>query len=451
VTARQQALGWLPAPDRRARIAALALPIIGGMISQNVLNLVDTGMVGTLGDAALAAVGVGSFANFMAISFITGLSAGVQAMASRRLGEGRDGETAIPLNGGLLLAVLLGVPWAILLWALAPVLFPWLNADADVIAQGVPYLQARLVAVALVGMNFAFRGYWNGVNLSRLYMRTLVVMHASNILLNWLLIFGNLGFPELGATGAGVASSLATGIGTLTYFGLGLRHARQAGFGRGLPDLPTVRTMLRLAVPAGFQQLFFSSGYTALFWIIGLVGTAEVAAANVLINIMLVAILPGLGLGLAAASLVGQALGAKDPDDAERWGWDVVKLAAIGMALLGLPMVLFPEVFLGIFLHEPATLALAALPLRLVGATVVLDAVGLVLLNAHLGAGASGTVMRVSVGLQWGIGLSLAYVVGPVLGGGLLAIWLTQIAYRGIQAVVFAGLWKRGAWRSVQV
>ncbi len=446
-----RATSWLPAPDRRARIAALALPIIGGMVSQNVLNLVDTAMVGTLGDAALAAVGIGSFANFMAISFITGLSAGVQAMASRRLGEGRTGETAVPLNGGLGLAVVLGVPWAFVMWHLAPVLFPYLNGDGAVIELGVPYLRARLVAVALVGMNFAFRGYWNGVNLSRLYMRTLVVMHTANIALNWLLIFGNLGFPELGATGAGVASTVATGIGTLTYFGLGFLHARGAGFLRGLPPRESVGTMLRLAVPAGLQQLFFSSGYTALFWIIGLVGTSELAAANVLLNITLVAILPGLGLGLAAASLVGQSLGAGDPDDAARWGWDVVKLAALGMGLLGLPMLLVPELILGGFLHEAETLALAVLPLRLVGATVIFDAVGLVLLNAHLGAGASGQVMKVSVGLQWGVGLTAAYLVGPVLGGGLLAIWFTQIGYRGLQAAVFAGLWRRGAWKTVEI
>ena len=451
MSARSAVDRWLPPPDRRARIGALALPIIGGMISQNVLNLIDTGMVGSLGDAALAAVGLGSFANFMAISFITGLSAGVQAMASRRHGEGRMGETAIPLNGGLLLAVGLGVPWAFLLWHLAPTLFPYLNSDPAVIAQGVPYLQARLVAVALVGMNFAFRGYWNGVNLSRLYMRTLIVMHVGNIALNWLLIFGNLGFPAMGAEGAGVASALATGLGTLTYFGLGWVHARKAGFLRALPQGETLKTMLRLAVPAGLQQLFFSSGYTALFWVIGQVGTAEVAAANVLLNITLVAILPGLGLGLAAASLVGQSLGAKDPDDAARWAWDVVKLGVLGMGALGLPMVLFPELFLGFFLQDPATLALAATPLRLVGATVAFDAVGLILLNAHLGAGASGTVMKASVGLQWGLGLTAAYVVGPVLGGGLLAIWCTQVGYRALQAGVFSFLWKRGSWRRIEV
>ena len=112
---------------RRRRILGLALPIIGGMASQNVLNLVDTAMVGVLGASALAAVGLGSFANFMASAFITGLSAGVQAMASRRLGEGRESESAVPLNGGLLLAGGLALPLSAVLILNADTLFSFLE------------------------------------------------------------------------------------------------------------------------------------------------------------------------------------------------------------------------------------------------------------------------------------------------------------------------------------
>ena len=164
--------------DRRRQILGLALPIIGGMVSQNVLNLVDTLMVGQLGKEALAAVGFGGFANFMATAFITGMGAGVQAMVSRRKGEGRDDETAVPLNGGLVIVSTIAVPLSLVLIALTPEIFSALSSDANVVAEGVPYLRARLIAVIAVGANFAFRGYWNGVNLSKLYLRTLLVMHA---------------------------------------------------------------------------------------------------------------------------------------------------------------------------------------------------------------------------------------------------------------------------------
>jgi MATE family multidrug resistance protein len=241
----------------------MALPIIGGMVSQNVLNLVDTAMVGSLGDEALAAVGLGGFALFMATSFITGMSAGVQAMAARRRGEGRDSETAVPLNGGLLLALGLAVPWTLILLAAVPLLFPLLSDDAAVAASGAGYLQIRLLGVAAVGMNFAYRGYWNAVDRSSFYMRTLLVMHCANIFGNWVFIYGNLGAPALGVRGAALASMLSVYLGSASYFLLAWRHARPAGFLAGLPSTETLRTMLTVSVPAGIQQFSFAAGMTA--------------------------------------------------------------------------------------------------------------------------------------------------------------------------------------------
>jgi MATE family multidrug resistance protein len=444
--------------DRDRRILTLALPIIGGMVSQNVLNLVDTAMVGSLGDAAIAAVGTGGFANFLAIALVTGLAAGVQAMAARRKGEGRDDETAVPLNGALVLAAIVSIPITIALWFVVPVLFPLLNPDPEVVAGGVPYLRARVLAMIAVGMNFSFRGYWNAVDLSRLYLRTLLVMHACNIFLNWVLIFGHLGMPALGAHGAGIASAIATFVGTAYYFALGRRHATHAGFLHGLPSRETFATIIRLALPTGLQQLLYAAGFTLLFWIVAQAGlaagrdaTSEVAAANVVINVTLVALLPGLGLGIASASLVGQALGRKDPEDARRWAWDVVRVAAVVMTLLGLPMLLLPDLILSAFLHDPGTLALARGPLRVVGAMIVVDSVGMVLGNSLMGAGATRTVMLVSVCTQWGFFLPLAYVVGVVLGHGLMGVWLMQVVYRALGAAVMAWLWRRGGWAKIDV
>lgn len=450
-TPAQAPRGDLAAGQARWRhILALSLPIVGGMVSQNVMNLVDTAMVGRLGDAALGAVGTASYANFMCQAFITGLATGVQAMAARRMGQGRT-DTAVPLNGGLALAALLAVPWSALLFMLAPALVPLLNDDPAIQGIAAPYLQARLCGMVAVGMNFAFRGYFNGVNLSKLYLRTIVVMHVVNISLNYTLIFGHFGAPALGATGAGIGTTVSAWVGTLTYVVLALRHARGAGFLRALPSMATFKTMLRLSVPSGVQQVFFAAGLTTLFWVVGRLGPASTAAASVLLNVTLVAILPGLGLGLAAASLVGQALGRGDAADAGRWGWDVVRVALLVMGGIGLPMVAVPHVVLAPFLKNPDTLALAAPVVRLVGATIGFDAIALVLQNALHGAGDSRRVMAVSTGLQWGIGLPLAYLLGPGLGGTLLTLWVGQVIYRALQAGVLAAMWRRGRWATIQL
>jgi MATE family multidrug resistance protein len=436
---------------RNRMIYALALPIVGGMISQNVLNLVDTGMVGRLGDDALAGVGVGGFANFTGVATVMGLSAGVQAIAARRFGAGDTENTAEPLNAALVISIIVALPLSILLVWAAPYFFPYLNSDPAVIEHGVPYLQVRMLAMTAVGFNFAFRGYWNAINLPKLYLRTLVTMHMLNILLNWMFIFGNGGAPEMGAFGAGLASAIATFGGAVYYVVLGLKYARPHGFLRHKPSKKSIKAVFKLAAPASFMQVTFAAGLTTLFWIIGQVGTDATAAATVLINIMLVAILPGVAFGLAAASLVGQALGRNDKADAMQWGWDVVRVGMLTLGLLGLPMMLFPEQILGLFLENPDTVALAKLPLRLYGGIMAIDAVALIIMNALHGAGASATVMRISVGLQWGLFLPTAYVAGPVLGGGLLALWSVQIGYRIIQTVVFAVTWKRGNWQSIEV
>lgn len=440
-----------PNRERRGKILHIALPILGGMASQNILNLVDAGMVGSLGDVALAATGIGSFANFMAVAFVLGISTGVQSMASRRLGEGRDSETAVALNGGLLLTLVFGIPLSIVLISLAPSLIGLLVEDSAVVAEGTPYLQMRLAAIIGVGINFSFRGYWSAVHMTRFYLRTLLVMHTTNIFLNWVLIFGNLGAPALGVEGAGLATTISIYLGSAVYLLMAWRHARGNGFLRGIPGRDTMLTMLRVSVPSGVQQFLFAFGMTMLMTIVGRIGTAELAAANVLLTLGLVAILPSIALGLSAATLVGNALGRGDPEDAKRWGWNVAIMALTVSVCLAIPAAVFREQILGIFLKDPETLALASLPLLLTCLIISFDALGLVLMNAMLGAGDSRRVMLVSVVAQWVFFLPLAWFVGPVWGYGLLGVWILQGCYRLTQSGLFGAYWERGHWAHIKV
>ncbi|MDP7428225.1 MAG: MATE family efflux transporter [Alphaproteobacteria bacterium] len=436
---------------RLRRISDLALPIIGGMVSQNVLNLVDTAMVGVLGTAQLAAVGIASFTTFMATAVVMGFSTGVQAMAARRVGEGRAEETAVPLTGGLALALVVGLPLSLVLVALAPLLLPLVNSDPAVIREGLPYFEWRLIGLVAVGFNFCFRGYWAGVSRTRIYLYTLLTIQIANVAISYVLIFGKLGLPALGTAGAGMGTTLALGLGSAMHFVLALRLARGQGFLSRLPGRQTMLTMLRLAVPSALQQFLFAAGLTAFFVIVGHIGTDELAISNVILNLMLVAILPGMALGIAALTLVGEALGRKQVADAARWGWQVAGLACFLMALLGLPAILAPGVLLSGFAHEAAVIALGETSLRLVGLLIAIDGVGLVLMHALLGAGAARQVMVVAVASQWAIGLPLAWLVGPVMGLGLTATWLSLAGYRILQTVVFALLWRRGAWSQIRV
>lgn len=438
-------------PARRHRILGLALPIVGGMVSQNLLNIVDTAMVGFLGDSALAAVGLGGFVVFMCQALILGISTGVQSSAARKKGEGRVDRAAAILNTALLLVLVVAPIFSLILMQIVPTLFPYLNSDVSVIEHGVPYLEWRLGAIVFVGMNFAFRGYWNALDMSRVYMTTLILMHACNIILNYVLIFGKFGAPAYGVAGAGMASAISMAIGTAIYFVLGCRHAAKDGFLKGLATRQETASLLRISLPAGLQQLFFSAGLVAMFWIIGKIGTPELAAANVLITVLLFAILPGLAMGIACATLVGQALGRKEPEDAYQWAWDVAKVTAVLLSVLGIPLWLIPDLVSSIFIHNPETRELARWPMRLVGLTMPIEAMVFVFMHALLGAGDARRVMLVGIGSQWLLFLPLAYLFGPVLGFGLFTIWLLQGSGRALSAFMYVTMWRGRHWQRIVV
>ena len=429
----------------------LALPIIGGMMSQNLLNLADAWMVGELGEVALAATGISNFLNFMAVAAITGLSPAVQAIAARRVGQGDAAAAVAPLNGGLMLSVMIGLPLTVILILAAPWMLALLNPDPAVVSEGTPYLQWRLVAVVAVGMNFAFRGYWSAIHQAKYYMLTLVFMHVLNVIFSYSLIHGLFGLPRMGTAGAGLGTTLAIFVGTATYFWISLTHQRIEGFLERRPTPEQFQSLVKLGLPSSIQQLLFSGGFVALFWIVGQIGTAELAVANVLVTITLVAVLPAIGFGIAATTLVSQALGRRDADDAHRWAWDVFRVSLWVFVPLGLGMILFADFDLRLFLREDHLVAIGLLPLQLIGVIIVLDGLGLILMHALLGAGASGLVMKVAVGLQWGVFLPIAYLLGPVLGYGLLIIWIALGVSRALQTAIFAAAWQKRDWVHIKV
>ena len=436
---------------RRHRIFGLALPIVGGMVSQNLLNIVDTAMVGYLGDSALAAVGLGGFVAFMCQALILGISTGVQSTAARKKGEGRIDRAAAILNTAIVLVLVVAPIFSIVLIQIVPTLFPYLNSDASVIERGVPYMEWRLGAIVFVGINFAFRGYWNALDMSRVFMTTLIMMHVCNIVLNYILIFGKFGAPAYGVTGAGIASAISMAIGSAIYVFLGYKHIAKDGFLKRLATREETSSLIRISLPAGLQQLFFSAGMVAMFWIVGKIGTPEVAALNVLITVLLFAILPGLAMGLACATLVGQALGRGDADDAYQWAWDVSKMTVILMTVLGIPMWLMPDLVSSIFIHEAETRELARWPMRLVGFTMPIEAMTFTFMHALLGAGDARRVMMVGVGNQWLLFLPLAYLFGPVLGFGLFSIWLLQGGTRTLSAFLYVTMWRGRHWQRIVV
>ncbi|MBL4869185.1 MAG: MATE family efflux transporter [Pseudomonadales bacterium] len=432
-------------------ILVLALPIMTGMLSQSVLNIIDAAMVGSLGETALAGVGIGGYATFAACALAMGLGSGVQAMVSRRKGEGKTNVMGEPLNAGILMTLVIGIPIILIVFSFSDFFLQLLSADSAVVAVATPYFEMRVIGVFAVGFNFSFRGYWNGINRSTVYMSTIIAMHVVNVAVSYCLIWGHLGLPEMGATGAGLGTTISLYMGSIIYAILCFKYAKPHGFMRHWPSATLLRTISRVALPNSIQQFLFALSLTVLFTIIGSVGTPELAVAHVLITLILFVILPSIGLGLAAATLVGQAMGRGDMVDATRWGWDAVIIATILLASFGVPLCLFTDQVLGIFVHEPHLLELGRTPLRITGVFIIFDAVAVILTQALLGAGAAKKVMQVNLVMQWMFFLPTVWLVGPVLGYGLVGIWIVQALQRGITSYLFMHIWRQREWQTVKV
>ncbi|MEM8769303.1 MAG: MATE family efflux transporter, partial [Pseudomonadota bacterium] len=250
-------------------------------------------------------------------------------------------------------------------------------------------------------------------------------------------------------TGAGMGTFVASVVGAIYQFVLGARHA--PGCLRG-PVRPHLGVVARLMVPAGMQQFMDNLALTLMFRIVAFVGTVEVAAYSVLVNMVSAASMPAWGLGLAGATLVGQAMGAKEMDDANRWAWDVVKIGTLAMIALGMPFWAFPEIILGVFIREPDALAAAVTPCRILGVMIGINGLGYLFASLLNGAGDVKRVMYVNLATQYLVLLPGAYLFGVQLGYGLLGIWLThQLAFRALNSLILTTLWRQKRWQKVEL
>ncbi|MEA2117495.1 MATE family efflux transporter [Halovibrio sp. HP20-50] len=429
---------------RHGKVVRLALPIMLGMLSQSMLNLVDAALVGHLGEVALAGVGVGGYVMFMLTALVFGLSSSVQAQTAQRIGACQD--SAQPLRSGLFIGLLVALPLSLWAWWQAPQLIGLITQTDDVQRVAVDYFRWRVVSLTSIALTLCFRGYWNGRQQTQLYLRIIVAVHLLNVLLSTGLIYGLAGLPAMGASGAGAGTMLSLLVGLIVWCWMSMKRLPIPSLLTQLPHLATLRTTLALAIPHSMQQFLFASGYAVLFWLLSQLGTASVAVGHVLINLSLLLILPGVGVGVAAMSLVGEALGRDAQHEAHRWGMDALRVAWLLLLVLALPMLIMPEPILGLFFSGRELIVLGKLPLQLTGAMIVLDAAALVLAQALMGAGAQRTVMALTLGMQWLLFLPFAWWVGIDLEHGLLGIWLMQLLYRLINSAGFIWVWQRRRW-----
>ncbi|MPZ35315.1 MAG: MATE family efflux transporter [Rhodospirillales bacterium] len=435
------------APWTRTRtILGLALPIVLVLLAHSLVNVINLAMVSHLGDAAVAGVGIANALFSMLMAVLFGIDAGVQALVAQRVGAGQVRLAGVVLNDALVIAGTAGLLLALLGYAAGPGLFRLVSSEPAVTAHGLAYLDAALPMLLFLGASFAFGAYRNGSGRPHYSLVVAAIQLPFSALFGYLLIFGACGLPRLETAGAGLGTALAALVGLAVHWCLASHIAPVSGFLRTMPDWRGMRLILRIGLPVGTQQSLVYLGMMIYLSIIGRLGTAEVAAMNVVLAVVLLATLAAAGVGTAAATLVGMALGQGDAASARRWGWEAASFGALGILAFSLILVMAPAGALSLFIVDRTIVELATVPLGVMAFGMSTDAYGRILGFALRGAGATRLVTAVAFALQWGAQLPLAWLVGVHLGFGLPGMAISRVLLAAAETAIVTMMWRDDFW-----
>jgi putative MATE family efflux protein len=430
-------------------IILLAVPMVLEMLMESVFAVVDIFWVGHIGPDAVATVGLTESMLTIAYTAAMGLSIGVTAMVARRIGEKNpEGAAEAAVQGialGVILAAIIGVAGVLL----APRLLALMGASPAVIATGQTYTRVMLGGNVVILLLFLINAIFRGAGDAAIAMRVLWLANWINIILGPLLIFGVGPFPRLGVTGAAIATTIGRGTGVLyQLYRLWRRDGRVVIYGHQIQLKPAVmKTLLRLSGTGTFQVFVGMASWIGLTRINASFGTDALAGYQIAIRIIIFALLPAWGLANAAATMVGQSLGAGKPERGEQAVWKAAFYNLVFLGVAGLCFVVFANPIARAFTKDPAVAQIAAECLRIISYGYLFYAYGMVLTNSFNGAGDTWTPTWLNLFCFWLWEIPLAWVLARHFNLGPQGVaWAVTIAFSTL-AVASAVLFRRGRWK----
>ncbi len=428
----------------------LAIPMILEMSMESLFAIVDTFFVSRLGAESIAVVGLTESILVLTYAVSIGLAIGATATVARRVGE-QDLESAArtathAVYLGLIVALVMGVAGVIF----APRLLTFLGAEPQVVQLGTPFFRIMLGTNGVIVMLFLLNGIFRGAGDAAIALRVLIIANGLNIFFCPMFIFGIGPFPELGVTGAAVATVCGRGIGVAyAAWALFIRengrlHVRRDHWKF---DPRLLWSLLTLSGTAVLQFLVATLSWSGLVMIVAGFGSVAIAGYQIGLRVIMFVLLPAVGLANAAATLVGQNLGAAKPERAERSVWTAGFLNAGLLGVAGLFFIIFPDLVISIFTQDPAVAAYGRDCLRIVGYGYAFYGLGMVMESSFNGAGDAWTPTYLNFFVFWLIEIPLAYLLATRFAWGPQGVfWAITISF-SILAVTSALVFKRGKWK----
>ncbi|HXW63013.1 MAG TPA: MATE family efflux transporter [Candidatus Acidoferrales bacterium] len=434
-------------------ILLLAIPMVLEMVLESLFAVVDVFWVGRVGSDAVATVGLTESMLLLVFAVGMGLSLSTTAMVARRIGE-KDPEGAAVAGAqavflGLAMSVIIGLPCLFL----APRLLLWMGATPNIVAVGSSYTRIALGGSGVVLLLFLNNAIFRGAGDAAVAMRLLWVSNIINLILDPCLIFGWGPFPRLGVTGAALATFTGRGIGVLYQFYRLLRGTTRIHILRQQIrlDRNVLARLFRLSLTGILQFIIAQTSWIGLVRIVSLFGAAAVAGYTIAIRIVVFVILPSWGLSNAAATLVGQNLGAKLPDRAEASVWRTGLYNVLFLGSVGIVFTVFAGPLVRVFTNDPAVVPLAASCLRIVSYGNIGYAYAMVMLQAFNGAGDTVTPTILNLFGFWLFEIPLAYWLAILEKWQSNGVYYAIVIAEGSVAMASILLFKRGRWKQLQI
>lgn len=439
---------------RSKRILLLAWPVTAQMFLQTLAQIVDMAMVGRLGKAAIAAVGLSFRPLFVGQAIFLGLGVATTALVARNIGAGDRDTATHAAEQSLLTTSVLAFLLAAFGYIFAKQITLFMGAEDEVIGLGATYLKGFSPGLMFLMLGTIMTAALRGAGDTKTPFYAGVISNVVNVVGNYVLIFGKLGFPALGVFGAAVATSFSRVVAAVIMFavlvrGRGGLHLKWQHF--SAIDWSMVTRLFRIGIPAALERFIQSFAMMLHVKILATLGTTAVAVSTLSGNIEQLSFMPSIGFAVAASTLVGQNLGANQPEEAEKSGWGAMKLCALFMGVMGVLFILIPHVFVRIYTNDPTVVEPAKTILRIVGLTQLPQALAFVASGGLRGAGDTTAVLWIGALGNMVLRIGISYIAIVILGWGLWSAYLAVLVDWLVRSSLLVVRFKSGRWKEVEV
>jgi len=439
-------------PLRRA-VFLLAVPMVLELVLESTFAVVDIYFVGKLGSSAIATVGLTETMLFLLYSIAMGLSTAVTAVVARRVGEGKPEEAAVSAVQAIWIALLASTPFAICGILFARHLLAMMGADAWTLEHGYRYMQWALGGNAVIMLLFTLNASFRGAGDASAAMRVLWLANGLNIVLDPILILGLGPIPALGIEGAAIATLIGRGCGVLLQLWILFRSGRHLRVGRAQIcwHPATIGNIVRTSLGGVGQMIIGMTSWIFLMRILASIGSEAVAGATVALRVLMFVMTPAWGMSNAAATLVGQNLGAGEPGRAESSVWRIGAYNMVYLVAVSVVYFTMPRPLMGIFSDDPAVVEVGAGWLRILSYSLFVYGWWMVSVQAFNGAGDTVTPTWINAVFFWLIQIPLSWLLAVRLGHGHMGVFWGVFVSETSVGLFTLWLFTRGKWKTAHV